>query len=214
MSGELHRPGPSMQHPQNKRKRILHVPHPFFTSVVEQSNSPPREGAMWLAQHLRAALCPPGQGEGSLRAFRSRPLAHPTPTFGCELRRLRAEVPEADRGVSRATRQVPATGERARLSTVTLPCPEPPACTQPLVLSRGAEGNGDDGLGVPLQGAGAAGHCPHPEHRLRLVDDVQHLLCFHRLPRQGLLQRHHDLGIAEEEGQGHRFVLQEKRQEK
>lgn len=92
--------------------------------------------------------------------------------------------------------------------------PSPPPCSQTLVLSRGAEGHGDDGLGVPLQGAGAAGHCPHPENCLRLVDDVQDLLRLHALPRQGLLQRRHDLDIMDEEGQRHRFILGEKWQER
>lgn len=137
----------------------------------------------------------------------------PTPTFGRELRCLRAEVPEAHGGVSGAARQVPGRGGITQLSAMPQrlpPHPEPPTRSRTLVLSRGAEGHRDDGLGVSLQGAGAAGHGPHPEHRLRLVDDVQDLLRLHALPRQGLLQRHHDLGIVDEEGERHRFILRER----
>lgn len=106
-------------------------------------------------------------------------------------------------------------GEEEQLSTVSPGWDSStliPACSQTLVLSRGAESHGDDGLGVSLQGAGAARHRPHPEHRLRLVDDLQDLLCLHALPRQGLLQRRHDLGIVDEEGQRHRLILREKGQ--
>lgn len=99
-------------------------------------------------------------------------------------------------------------------TTAAAASPQAPTHSQTLVLSRGAEGYRDDSLGVPLQGAGAAGHRPHPEHRLRLVDDVQDLLCLHTLPCQGFLQRRHNLGIVDEEGQRHRLILGEKGQER
>lgn len=83
-----------------------------------------------------------------------------------------------------------------------------------LILSRGAEGDGDDGLGVSLQGAGAARHRPHSEHGLWLVDDVENLLRLHCLPCQGLLQGNDDLSIVEEEGQRHRLILEVKLQER
>lgn len=89
-----------------------------------------------------------------------------------------------------------------------------PTHSRTLILSRGAEGDGDDGLGVSLQGAGAARHRPHPEHGLWLVDDVENLLCLHCLPCQGLLQWNDDLSIVEEEGQRHRLILEVKLQER
>lgn len=76
-------------------------------------------------------------------------------------------------------------------------------------LAGGAEGSGDDGLRVSLQGAGAAGHGPDPEHSLRLVDHWENLL---RLNPQSLYTRaqagHHLSLAADEEGQRNRLLLQ------
>lgn len=80
-----------------------------------------------------------------------------------------------------------------------------------LLLSRRAEGHGDDGFRVPLQGAGAARHRSHPEHGLGLVDDVEDSLRLHHLPRQRLLQRRDDFGILDVEGERQRLLLEDKR---
>lgn len=217
MSRELHPPVPSIpgcsSHSSGTRAgQTLYVAPGqtfflFFFNSVQKSCSIPRRA---VPAHRAQEACPVRVGRGGAALPR-----HPAPTFGCELRRLCAEVPEADCCISRAARQVPGTGGTAGSAQGHDGCSMEtcPTHSRSLVLSRGAEGNGDDGLGVSLQGAGAARHRPHPEHGLWLVDDVENLLCLHCLPCQGLLQRNDNLGIVEEEGQRHRLILEVKLQE-
>lgn len=76
-------------------------------------------------------------------------------------------------------------------------------------LAGGAEGSGDDGFRVSLQGAGAAGHGPDPEHSLRLVHHWENLLRLHPQSLDTGAQTGHHLGLAaHEEGQRNRLVLQ------
>lgn len=77
------------------------------------------------------------------------------------------------------------------------------------LLSRGAEGHGNDRLTVTLQGAGAAGHSANPEDSLWLVNDVQHLLCLHRLGLQRPPQRGDDLRIMHIESQWQGILLED-----
>lgn len=216
MRGE---PGLSLVSQQEATLFLLASPS-FSTLPKRATPSPGYRTSLDSSKSSRlCSACPPGR-QGVHEGGRHKlPSWHtPAPTFGCELRRFRAEVPEADSGVSRAARQVPERGGTAQHSVPStgqwqlLPRPDFPPYNQTLVLSRGAESHGDDGLGVSLEGAGAARHRPHPEHRLRLVDDVQDLLCLHALPCQGLLQRRHDLGIVDEESQRYRLILREKGQ--
>lgn len=78
------------------------------------------------------------------------------------------------------------------------------------LLSRGAEGHGNDRLTVTLQGAGAAGHSANPEDSLWLVNDVQDLLCLHRLGLQRPPQRGDDLRIVHIESQWQGILLEDK----
>lgn len=76
-------------------------------------------------------------------------------------------------------------------------------------LAGGAEGSGDDGFRVSLQGAGAAGHGPDPEHSLRLVDHWENLLRLHPKSLNTRAQAGHHLSLAaDEEGQRNRLLLQ------
>lgn len=76
-------------------------------------------------------------------------------------------------------------------------------------LAGGAEGSGDDGFRVSLQGAGAAGHGPDPEHSLRLVDHWENLLRLHPQSLYTRAQAGHHLSLAaDEEGQRNRLLLQ------
>ena len=77
------------------------------------------------------------------------------------------------------------------------------------LLSCGAEGHGNDRLTVTLQGAGAAGHSSNPEDSLWLVNDVQDLLCLHRLGLQRPPQRGDDLGIMDIESQWQGILLED-----
>lgn len=119
MSGELRLP--LLSHPEAglEEGETLSAP-PDRTLFLCESLPEPQSQPAQLRRHPGSALFVPVPTEGAGGPQELPSWDTPAPTFGRELRRLRAEVPEADGGVSRAARQVPGRGGKAQLRAVSL----------------------------------------------------------------------------------------------